>query len=82
MKHIIINKQQMESHNWIITVKLIPENEMEIKAIQNIELVEATDSERKLVENFLHFNLGLGNYSVVDLISQDKTVFILKVFLN
>jgi hypothetical protein len=82
MKHKITDKQHLDSHNWRVTVQLIPENEAEIKAIQNTEIVEATDSERELIDTYLNFNLGLGNYSVVSFISQNKSTFIIKVFQN
>jgi hypothetical protein len=81
MKHKIINKEHILNRENLITVQLIPENEMEAKAIQNVEKAESNNDEKELVDNYLHFSLGLGNYSIIELINQKKSIFVLKVFI-
>jgi hypothetical protein len=81
MKHTISdNKKNLGGREWLIAVELIPENQSEIRAIKNCEVSEATPDQKQLVENYLHANLG--NYSIIELLKQDKYTFFLKVFLN
>lgn len=80
MKHIIKSKQHIDSHNSIVTVELQPDNDTEANAIKNMATFNSSDAEKELVENYLHFNLGLGNYSVVDG-QQAGNIFTLKVFV-
>lgn len=82
MKHKIIRDQNIGNHLSHVTVQLIPENATETKAIINCEKVEASDSERELVDNYLLFQLGLGNYSVVRPISLGNNHVTLEVFRN
>ena len=81
MKHTIKNNQRLDSHNFKVTVQLIPENDAEKNAIKNLQTLTATQDERDLVENYLHFSLGLGNYSVVESLNQTDTLFLLKIFI-
>ncbi|MDP2303661.1 MAG: hypothetical protein Q8N03_14680 [Ignavibacteria bacterium] len=81
MKHKIISKEHKINHENLITVQLLPENEMETKAIQNVEKAEATKNEKELVDNYLNFSLRLGNYSIIELVNQKKNVFVLKIFI-
>lgn len=80
MKHLIKSKQNLDSHNLILAVELIPENVTEENAIKNMASFTSTEDEKELVENYLHFNLGLGNYSVVDG-QQSGKIFTLKIFI-
>lgn len=81
MKHSIISRQNIDSHNSLVKVQLNPENQTEIDAIKNVGNVSATDTEREMVENYLHFGLGLGEYSVVKLISQEGNNVTLQIFV-
>lgn len=65
MTHIITSNQRIDNNNSIIVVQLNPDNEAESNAIRNTEQLKATDEERDIVENYLHFSLGLGRCSVV-----------------
>ena len=82
MKHKIISKPQLDAHNLLVVVELLPETEKETRAIQKVELLEASDEERELVNNYLYFKLELGNYSVVKFMGQNKTVFVIDVFIR
>lgn len=81
MKHSIKSKNKIDLHNMVVTVELQPENVTEQAAIKNTGSLTATDSEKELVENYLHFGLGLGDYSVLQLIDQTDNTFTLKVFV-
>lgn len=81
MKHSVISKQHVDSHNLIVNIKLIPETEFELTAINNLNDTQASSDEKELIENYLHFNLALGNYSIVKLINQDKNNFTIQVFI-
>jgi len=81
MKHSIISRQNIDSHNSLVKVQLKPENQTEKDAIKNVERISASDTEREMVENYLHFGLGLGNYSVVKLISQEGNNVTLQIFV-
>ncbi len=81
MKHSIISRQNIDSHNYLVKVQLKPDNETEQDAIKNVKNVSASDTEREMVENYLHFRLGLGDYSVVKLISQEGNIVTLQIFV-
>lgn len=81
MKHSIISRQNIDSHNSLVKVQLKPENQTEQDAIKNVESISASDTEREMVENYLHFGLGLGDYSVVKLISQEGNNVTLQIFV-
>ena len=69
-----------DNHNSIIVVQLFPDNSAEKTAIKNVENMIATVHEKELVENYLHFSLELGEYSIVELLNQTNTSFVLKIF--
>jgi uncharacterized membrane-anchored protein YhcB (DUF1043 family) len=81
MKHTIKSKQKIDLHNSVVTVELLPENDIEKNAIKNLQTLTATDNERQLVENYLHFGLGLGDYSVLQSLNQTGNTFSLKIFV-
>lgn len=81
MKHAIKSKQAIDNHNSIIVVQLFPDNLAERTAIKNVEKMTANPSEKELVENYLHFSLELGNYSIVELLSQTDTSFVIKIHI-
>ncbi len=70
MKHSITSKQKIDLHNMLVTVELRPDNDFEKVAINKLQTMNATDDERELVENYLHFNLELGEYSVLQSIQN------------
>jgi hypothetical protein len=57
MKHSIKSKQKIDLHNMVVTVELQPDNSTEQLAVKNTGSITASDSERELVENYLHFGL-------------------------
>lgn len=65
----------------VVTVELQPDNSTEQLAVKNTGSMTASDSERELVENYLHFGLGLGDYSVLQLLDQTNNTFTLKIFV-
>lgn len=65
----------------VVEVELFPDNDVERNAIKNLQTMTATEIERELVENYLHFNLGLGEYSVLQSLDQKGNKFILKIFV-
>ncbi|WP_026765159.1 hypothetical protein [Sediminibacterium salmoneum] len=81
MKHSIKSKQKIDLHNMVVTVELQPDNSTEQLAVKNTGSMTASDSERELVENYLHFGLGLGDYSVLQLLDQTNNTFTLKIFV-
>jgi hypothetical protein len=81
MKHSIKSKQKIDLHNIVVTVELQPDNATEQLAVKNTGSMTASDSERELVENYLHFGLGLGDYSVLQLLDQTNNTFTLKIFV-
>lgn len=81
MKHSIKSKQKIDLHNMVVTVELQPDNATEQLAVKNTGSMTASDSERELVENYLHFGLGLGDYSVLQLLDQTNNTFTLKIFV-
>ena len=72
MKHKLIDRQPLDGRRWRVIVELLPDTEAEAKAIQRVELTQASEQERELVENYLHFSLGFGNYSIVQLLRQQN----------
>ena len=82
MKHSIKSRRNIDSHNMIVTVELLPENDLEKKVLKNVQAMTASDEERDLVENYLHFSLGLGNYSVLMASNQTNNIATLKIFVE
>lgn len=80
MKHSIISKINIDSHNFLVTVQLKPENRTEINAIKNVGNVSASNEEKEMIEHYLNFRLGLGNYSIIKLISQKGNDLIVQIF--
>lgn len=82
MKHNILKENLVSSNVKDVAIKLIAENEYEINAIQKLEALQATGDEKDLVENYLLFQLGLGNYSVIEIVSQQGNLFFIKISIN
>lgn len=78
MKHKIKSDQRIDTHHSIVVVELLPDNDTEMSAINNLGTYTASDSERELVENYLHFNSGLSG-QVLEA-RQAGNIFTLKVF--
>lgn len=81
MTYKIISKQPFAPNYFIVKVQLIADTDFEKKAIQNLQIFEAADKEKEYIENYLNFNLELGDYSIIDAM-QEGNVFILKVYLS
>ncbi|MBT9395079.1 hypothetical protein KLP40_18070 [Hymenobacter sp. NST-14] len=81
MKHRLVDKQSLGNGNWRVIIELLPDTPAEAKAIRQVELIEASEEERSLVENYLFFNLGLGNYSVVELLKQKNRHVALRIVM-
>jgi hypothetical protein len=82
MKHLILSTKKIDQSNSLVEVELIPGNKSEINAIKNMEEMSFTYEEKELVENYLHFNLGLHNYSILESINQNGNIFILKIYME
>lgn len=82
MRHNILKENIVSSNVKQVAIKLIGENEYEINAIQKVETFQASEDEKDLVENYLLFQLGLGNYSVVEIVSQQGNLFFIKININ
>jgi hypothetical protein len=82
MTHKVIDKRLIQPNQWQIKVELSTQIQAETKAIENLNRMQASDSERQLVEDYLNFNLGLGNYSVIELFAQMGRLFTLKVYID
>jgi hypothetical protein len=59
-----------------ITVSLIPENPTETKAIYNLEIGKANETEKELINNYLLF--GISGWSTLSIKSQTGSIFKLK----
>ena len=75
MNHTIQSKESLGNNHWFIEIELMPENDIEIKAIQHIEIGGATDEELDFVEKYL--DEALGTMSIVNLVRQKGNVFAL-----
>ena len=78
MKHKIKSDQRIDIHNSIVVIELFADNDTEKSAINNLGTYTASDSERELVENYLHFNSELSG-QVLEA-KQTGNLFTLKVF--
>jgi hypothetical protein len=82
MKHQIKRKEFIGNQIYQVLVQLIPENLTEKEAVKNIYNCNASDSERESIETYLHFNLNLGNYSIVNSEQISLNEILLSVILN
>jgi hypothetical protein len=77
MKHEFIGKPVFIGTSlWEITIRLIPANEAETKALQNLEVDEASEAERALINNYFLFRIA--GWSVLSIKSQNGAIFKLK----
>lgn len=81
MKHEIKSKKQLDSHHHIVSVILVPESSIDSMAIKAVADFDSTPEQKNHIDSYLNFSLNLGNYAIVDLISQKGELFELKVFL-
>jgi hypothetical protein len=80
MRHQIKSKKNIDGEHLEVTVELLPDNFLEKNAIERLQELTASDAEKEMVENYLHFSLEeLGDYTVVDTLSHFETEFVLKV---
>lgn len=77
-----MNYEFLGEHTFIgediyeVTVRLIPENESERKAIRNVEIGKANSDEQELINNYLLF--GLRDWSTLSVKNQVGTIFKVK----
>jgi hypothetical protein len=81
MKHKILGKKSLANSYLLLEVELIPENENEQTAIKKVELMDASESQKELVENYLLFGLNQP-YSILSVEKQVNSRFILKASTN
>jgi hypothetical protein len=70
VKNKIISKQSLGSSQWQVSVELLPDTQAEAIAITNVQRAEGSEQEREFIDNYLNFNLNLGEYSVVKILKQ------------
>lgn len=78
MKHIVKERKHIDSKTLYVTIELHPENQAEQNAIKKLDNYTASDSERDLIENYIHFNSELGG-QVLE-VQQEGSTFKLKLF--
>ena len=78
MNHKIKSNQRIDIHHSIVVIELFPNNDTERNAINNLGTYTASDSERELVENYIHFNAGLAGQVLET--QQTGNIFTLSVF--
>ncbi|KAA3435988.1 hypothetical protein [Rufibacter hautae] len=81
MKHQILGQIPLDQGKKSFRIMLIPENESERLAIDNVHNHEASEQEFSLVNDYLTFCLG-NNYSVYDSSKMSKGVYSLKAQSN
>lgn len=81
MKHRIVSHVRIEAHKFRIAVELLPDTEEEKKAISKLQQGVASQEQRDMIDNYLNFQLNLGEYSVIDLMEQKESLFILNIFI-
>jgi hypothetical protein len=77
MKHQIVGEYPMAGRERQLVVDLLPENSAERTAIANVEIAEASEDERELINNYLLLGLG---YQVVDILRYQGRRVTLKIF--
>lgn len=78
MRHTVKERKHVDSKTLYVTIELHPENQAEQNAIKKLENYTASDSERGLIENYIHFTSELGG-QVLEAQQEGRT-FILKLF--
>lgn len=63
---------------WDVIIKLIHEDEFEIKAIENLEVGNAKEQERDYIEGFIHHFIK--GYQTKEIIGQNGTEFRVRAF--
>jgi hypothetical protein len=77
MKHEFIgNPVSLGISLWEIKIRLIPANDMEARAIKNVETDKANEAERELIDNYLLF--GITGWSTLSIKNQNGAIFKLK----
>jgi hypothetical protein len=70
MKNKILSKQSLGNSQYEVSVELLPDTQAEATAIRNVQQAEGSEQERTFMDNYLNFNLNLGDYSVVRIVKQ------------
>jgi hypothetical protein len=74
MKHEFIGEPiSLSSYISEITLKLLPENEIEAMAIKNSEAIQASKAESELISKYLLINIT--GWSILSIKSQDGAIF-------
>ena len=83
MNHKIISRQPLVGSHWQVDVEFQPDSAAEVAAILKVERMDADETERGMVDNYLLFGLSkLGNYSFVRPIKQKGRLFTIVVYSN
>lgn len=82
MKHKVKNRVNLGNKNYRIAVELTPESEFERKAIQNAQEAENTSAERGILDNYLLFSIFKEDYSVIKLVEQKGSTFVIDILMN
>ncbi|MGI4742943.1 MAG: hypothetical protein ACRYG7_47945 [Janthinobacterium lividum] len=61
MKHTILNRSSLGGGKRQALVELQPETAAEARAITQVERATATEQEQALINDYILFNLGLGD---------------------
>ena len=77
MKHKISAIEKLGQSEIKLEVELIPERKEEYEAILRVETMNANETERELVENYLLFQIG-PSYSILKVLQQHGVYFTLK----
>lgn len=81
MTYSIKNQINLGNKYCLITIELNPESEFEKQAIKKSANLNASVSEREMLENYLHFCLG-NSFSLLKLEQQEGNIFTVKAFQN
>ncbi|MGP8215219.1 MAG: hypothetical protein ACLQQ4_06630 [Bacteroidia bacterium] len=77
MKHEFIGEPiYVSSRICEITIRLVPENEIETKAILNSETLDTTEAESGLINNYFLFKVL--NWSILSIKGQKGNIFKLR----
>lgn len=81
MKNKILSKQSLGNSQYEVSVELLPDTPAEATAIRNVQQAEGSEQERAFIDNYLNFNLNLGDYSVVRIVKQQGLHVTLRIVI-
>jgi hypothetical protein len=82
MRHSIITRKFINGSDWLVAVKLVPENKQESDALKNIEKNIASDSEKRMLNVYLQRYLDIGKYTLVKVLKRLKRKFLLHIYVG